>query len=64
MPQVTLIRILLAQGTTDSLQQAAGLLDQLHDFLTSIHNTHFQIDVLALQALLWDTRGEGAAAFR
>lgn len=28
MPQITLIRILLAQGTTDSLQQAASLLDR------------------------------------
>ena len=61
-PQVTLIRILLAQGTTDSFQQAADLLDQLHDFLALIHNNRFQIDVLALKALLYDTRGEGRAA--
>ena len=64
LPQITLIRTQLVQGTTDNLHQAVDLRDQLHDFLTSIHNTHFQIDVLALQALLWDTRGEGAAAFR
>jgi LuxR family maltose regulon positive regulatory protein len=62
MPQVTLIRILLAQGTTDSLQQAAGLLNQIHDFLVSIHNNRFQIDALALQALLHNTRGEHSVA--
>ena len=62
MPQVTLIRILLAQGTRDSRQQAADLLDQLHDFLVSIHNNRFRIDTLALQALLHDARGEEPAA--
>jgi len=62
MPQVTLIRILLAQGTTDSLQQAASLLDQIHDFLVSIHNNRFRIDALALQALLHNARGEHSVA--
>lgn len=62
MPQVTLIRILLAQGTTDSLQQAAGLLNQIHDFLVSIHNNRFRIDALALQALLHNARGEHSVA--
>ena len=62
MPQVTLIRILLTQGTTDSLQQAAALLNQLHDFLASIHNNRFRIDALALQALLHNARGEHPVA--
>jgi LuxR family maltose regulon positive regulatory protein len=62
MPQVTLIRILLAQGTTDSLQQAADLLNQIHAFLVPIHNNRFRIDVLALQALLNNTRGEHSVA--
>ena len=62
MPQLTLIKILLAQDTTDSRHQAADLLDQLHDFLVSIHNIRFRIDTLALQALLHDARGEEPAA--
>ncbi len=62
MPQLTAVKILLAQNTTDSLRQAADLLDRLHDFLTSIHNNCFQIHVLALQALLHDTRGDDSAA--
>ena len=62
MPQLTLVKILLAQDTTLSREYAAGLLKQLYDFVVSTHNTRFQIEVLALQALLCDIRGEGPAA--
>jgi LuxR family maltose regulon positive regulatory protein len=62
MPQLTLAKILLAQDTIDSRQQAADLLDELHAFLVSIHNKVFLIHVLALQALLHDARGEVQAA--
>ena len=62
MPQLTAVKILLTQNTTDSRSQAAELLDQLHNFLESIHNNRFRIDVLALQALLHDTRGEDSVA--
>ena len=48
--------------TTDSRRQAADLLDELYDFLTSIHNHRFLIEVLALQALLQDARGEESVA--
>jgi LuxR family maltose regulon positive regulatory protein len=58
MPQLTQIKILLAQNTMESRQQAADLLDELHAFLVSINNKVFQIHVLALQALLHDSRGE------
>jgi len=62
MPQLTLIKTLLAQDTTESRQQAAELLDELQAFQVSIHNKVFLIDVLALQALLHDARGEEQAA--
>ena len=62
MPQLTAVKILLAQDTTASRRQAADLLDQLHDFLTSIHNIRFQIDVLSLQALQLDAGGEKSMA--
>jgi LuxR family maltose regulon positive regulatory protein len=58
MPQLTLAKTLLAQGTEESLQEAADLLDELHDFLSSIHNNIFLIEVLALRAILHDTMGE------
>jgi LuxR family maltose regulon positive regulatory protein len=61
-PNLTLVRILMAQDTTDSRRQAADLLNQLHDFLVSIHNKQFQINVLALQAVHHDTLGEQSAA--
>jgi LuxR family maltose regulon positive regulatory protein len=64
MPQLTLVKILLAQDTTDSRHQAAELLNQLHEFLVSIHNIVFQIDVLALKALLLDTQKEESAALK
>ena len=62
VPQLTLAKVLLAEGTTESLHQAANLLERLHDFVLSIHSTRFRIDVLALQALLHDARGEEPAA--
>jgi len=61
-PHLTLVRILMAQDTSDSRQQVADLLNQLNDFLTSIHNKQFQINVLALQAVHHDTLGEKSAA--
>jgi LuxR family maltose regulon positive regulatory protein len=62
LPQLTLIKILMVEETTDSRRRAADLLDQLLEFFTSIHNIRFQIDVLALRALLHHTRGEKSAA--
>jgi LuxR family maltose regulon positive regulatory protein len=38
------------------------LLDQLYEYLKSIHNNRFRIDVLALQALIHHARGEESAA--
>jgi len=61
-PQLTLVRILMAQDTSDSRQQVADLLDQLNEFLRSVHNKQFQINVLALQALHHDTLDEKSAA--
>jgi LuxR family maltose regulon positive regulatory protein len=56
-PHLTLVKVLLAQDTTDSLLQADHLLDQLEDYLASIHNRRFMIDTLALQALIHKKRG-------
>jgi LuxR family maltose regulon positive regulatory protein len=62
VPQLTLARILLAQESRASQQRAAEVLVGLHDFFTSIHNTRFRFDVLAMQALLHDAQGDQAAA--
>jgi LuxR family maltose regulon positive regulatory protein len=58
LPQPLLGKVLLAQKTTESIQQAAVLLSRLQDFYTSIHNRPFLINVLLLQALLHDARSE------
>jgi LuxR family maltose regulon positive regulatory protein len=55
--QLTLPKILLAQNTAKSRQQAAEYLPKLRAFLESIHNTRFLIETLALQALLYEAEG-------
>jgi LuxR family maltose regulon positive regulatory protein len=61
-PQLTLPKFLLALDTSGSRRQAAEVLSRLHGFVTSIHNTPFTIEVLALQALLHDAQGDRPAA--
>ncbi len=62
VPQLTLVKVLLARNTHESRQQAEELLDRLHDFFSSFHITRFRIDVLALQALLQDASGNEPVA--
>ncbi len=62
LPQPLFCKVLLAQNTTESLRQAADLLSRLQDFYASIHSRRFLMDVLLLQALLHDARGEESAA--
>ncbi len=64
MPQLTLVKVLLAQDTSLSRNKAQNLLDQLYDFLTRIHNARFLIDALALQALLHSTQNRETAAIK
>ncbi len=61
-PQLTPLKILLAQNTPASRQRAAAALSPLYDFVTTTHNTRFTIEVLALQALLQDAEGDERAA--
>ena len=61
-PQLTLPKILLAQDTPASRGQAAEVLSRLHAFVTSIHNTRFTIEVLALEALLYHAQGNEQSA--
>jgi LuxR family maltose regulon positive regulatory protein len=63
-PQLTLIKIRLAEDTMASRQQAADLLDQFLTFFRSIHNKRFQIDLLALQSLLFDSQQDEPAALK
>ena len=61
-PQLALPKILLAQDTPASREQAAEALSRLHAFVTAIHNTRFTIEVLALEALLYHAQGNAPSA--
>lgn len=56
--QLTCAKVLLAQNTPESLQQATDLLSELYDYYGSIHNTRYLIDVLILQSMIYDSRGD------
>lgn len=60
--QLALPKILIAQDTAISLQQAADYLSALHDFLESTHNTRFLIEAKALTSLLHRAQGDQSAA--
>ncbi|MBW1749465.1 MAG: hypothetical protein JRJ37_01920 [Deltaproteobacteria bacterium] len=62
VPQLTLARILLAQNTTRSRQQAADLLSRLHEFYASIHNSYCLINILAMQAVLYNALEDKSTA--
>jgi LuxR family maltose regulon positive regulatory protein len=62
VPQITLAKAFITLGTGDNHQRAVDLLSRLHNYYTSIHNIRFQIEVLALQALLHDVQGDEPAA--
>jgi LuxR family maltose regulon positive regulatory protein len=57
-PPLVLARILVAQNTPSSRQQARELLTQMDDYYGSIHFTAIHISVLALLALLHSAEGD------
>ena len=59
---LTLVKVWLAQDTPGSLDKASELLNQLRAYLTSIHNSRFLIETLALQALLDQSLDDQTAA--
>jgi len=61
-PRFTLAKVYLAEGTSESLSKAESLLNNLRDYYIQIHNTQFQIRVLALIALLNFKRGNRGPA--
>ena len=61
-PNLTLIKIWLAQYTSTSQDKAAKLLSQLGEYLMGIHHNRILIETLALQAMLDDATGDQPAA--
>ncbi len=62
VPQLTAIKLLLAEGTGSSLDEAQARLGALERQMREIHRNNVLIDVLALQALVNDERGDEPAA--
>jgi LuxR family maltose regulon positive regulatory protein len=58
VPQLILARILVAQDTPVSRQQARELLTEMDDYYGSIHFTTIRITVLALLAMLHSAEGD------
>ena len=63
IPELTWVKVLLARGTTDGNQKADTFLRRIYDFQVPTHNANCLIDILALQALLYDALSEESTAF-
>ncbi|HRF73315.1 MAG TPA: LuxR C-terminal-related transcriptional regulator [Accumulibacter sp.] len=61
-PHLTLVRTWIAEGSAESREQAARLLQLLEAEMQSRYNLRFLIEVLALQALLQVAQGHDAVA--
>lgn len=62
VPQLTQARILLEQGTEESLRLAAGVLREGRQFIEQTHNRLHEIELLVLEALLCAAVGQPAKA--
>jgi len=62
VPQLTSIKLLLAEGTYSSLDEARTRLEALDEQMLKIHRHNVRIDVLALLALVHDALGDEAVA--
>ena len=62
LPQLTTVKVGVAQASAESLQEAASLLAQLRKYHERVHHVPFQIEILAVQALLEEAQGERSLA--
>jgi len=62
VPRLTLARVLIAQGTAGSLQQACQILDEILGIARGVHCNRYILEVLALQSLAYEAQGEGQKA--
>ena len=59
---MTRARLLLARGTQADLYLASQVLDALSEIASQSHNTHFRIEILAMQAVTLWAQGRGSDA--
>jgi len=60
--ELTAVRILHYNKTTDSIEKATILLDGLNAYFRGIHNTRFLIETLVMQGLVFQAEGKQAEA--
>lgn len=63
VPEITRARVLLAEGSTDSLQQAVVLLEQMQEISESFHLNCQMIEITVLLTLAFDKQGMTDKAF-
>ena len=61
-PQMTLAKVLLAEGSAASLRRCTDLLNQMEDYLVRTHNPRFLSETWALQAMLADQENDFSSA--
>jgi LuxR family maltose regulon positive regulatory protein len=64
VPQLTPIKLLLAEGTRQGLKEARARLEAMDGKMRQIHRNNVRIDVLALQALVGDAQGDEVTALQ
>jgi LuxR family maltose regulon positive regulatory protein len=57
VPQLTLVKVLLARDTRKDRQQALAVLERLEEYFGTTHNTRVLTDVLAMRSLLEAKQG-------
>jgi LuxR family maltose regulon positive regulatory protein len=62
VPQLTPVKLLLAEGTPESLVKARAVVDTLNEQTGKIHRNAVRIDVLSLLALVCDAQDEPSTA--
>ena len=62
VPQLTPIKILLAQQSPHHIEEALSNLAQLEEYIRDLNRKTIHIDVLALQALAYEAQGNGPKA--
>jgi LuxR family maltose regulon positive regulatory protein len=63
VPQLTPIKLLWAEGGSESLAKARAALESFDERMAVIHRKTIRIDVLSLLALVCDAQGDTAAAY-
>lgn len=62
VPQVTLAKFYLHRNGPNDLEKAEDLLARLNELFTACHNTRCLMEVLALQSLTQDAKGDAVSA--